>query len=259
MNAHYRVAVVGSGSAGKDAALLAARAGLRTAVIGTGSLGGTGLHRGCDAVRALRACATQYDTLTRSSSLGMNVGHDMIDPAPVTNASARGINARADQAALPWPAVQQQNPSPGALGHVPAYGQIARIRVIARGSLQAWLGFSGSYALLCARDALFCARDAFQPAFDGGSFLPSDSGMPPGRRFPSPDSAPGSGRQRKCWIEQSSQRPLKAQRVLSSLYLVCGSIRFGLFAESWPTTALRRAHRPTTARFGNRVQVLASP
>jgi choline dehydrogenase-like flavoprotein len=45
----YQVAVVGSGSAGKDAA----RAGLRTVVIEAGSLGGTGLHRGCDAVRAL--------------------------------------------------------------------------------------------------------------------------------------------------------------------------------------------------------------
>lgn len=56
MNAHYQVAEVGSGSAGKDAALLAARAGLRTVVIEAGSLGGTGLHRGVNAVRALRAC-----------------------------------------------------------------------------------------------------------------------------------------------------------------------------------------------------------
>lgn len=73
MNAHYQVAVVGSGSAGKDAALLAGRAGLRTVVIEAGSLGGTGLHRGCDAVRALRACATQYDWLTRSNRLGLHL------------------------------------------------------------------------------------------------------------------------------------------------------------------------------------------
>src|SRR5919109_1300006 len=73
MNAHYQVAVVGSGSAGKDAALLAGRAGLRTVVVEAGSLGGTGLHRGCDAVRALRACATQYELLTRSSRLGLHL------------------------------------------------------------------------------------------------------------------------------------------------------------------------------------------
>ena len=74
LNAYYLVAVVGSGSAGKDAALLAARAGLSTALIEAGSLGGTGLHRGCDAVRALRACASQYDALIRSSGLGLHLG-----------------------------------------------------------------------------------------------------------------------------------------------------------------------------------------
>jgi pyruvate/2-oxoglutarate dehydrogenase complex dihydrolipoamide dehydrogenase (E3) component len=73
MNAHYQVAVVGSGSAGKDAALLAARAGLRTVLIEAGRLGGTGFHRGVNAVRALRACATQYDLLTRCSRLGLQL------------------------------------------------------------------------------------------------------------------------------------------------------------------------------------------
>lgn len=73
MNGHYQVAVVGSGSAGKDAALLAARAGLSTVVIEAAKLGGTGLHRGCDAVRALRACATQYDRFTESNRLGIHL------------------------------------------------------------------------------------------------------------------------------------------------------------------------------------------
>jgi hypothetical protein len=107
-------------------------------------------------------------------------------------------------------------------GRVLAYGQIARRRVIARrGSLQAWLGSSGSCALLCARDARFCARDAFRPAFDGASFSPSGSAMPRGRRFPSPGSGRGSGRRQKRWIGRSSRGPpRKAQRVLSSFYLV---------------------------------------
>jgi pyruvate/2-oxoglutarate dehydrogenase complex dihydrolipoamide dehydrogenase (E3) component len=73
MNGHYQVAVVGSGSAGKDAALLAARAGLRTVLIEAGSLGGTGFHRGVNAVRALRACATQYELLTQSNRLGLHL------------------------------------------------------------------------------------------------------------------------------------------------------------------------------------------
>src|SRR5689334_21660794 len=73
MNHHYQVIVIGSGSAGKDAALLAGRAGLRTVLIEAGKLGGVCLHRGVHAVRALRACATQFEGTERSSRLGTSI------------------------------------------------------------------------------------------------------------------------------------------------------------------------------------------
>ena len=73
MNHHYQVIVIGSGSAGKDAALLAGRAGLRTVLIEAGEVGGVCLHRGVHAVRALRACATQSEALERSARLGTSI------------------------------------------------------------------------------------------------------------------------------------------------------------------------------------------
>jgi pyruvate/2-oxoglutarate dehydrogenase complex dihydrolipoamide dehydrogenase (E3) component len=71
MSYNYQVIVIGSGSAGKDAALLAARAGKRTLLIEAGRIGGTGVHRGCHAVRALRACATHYDRVVEGDRLGV--------------------------------------------------------------------------------------------------------------------------------------------------------------------------------------------
>ena len=71
MSYNHQVIVIGSGSAGKDAALLAARAGKRTLLIESDRIGGTGVHRGCHAVRALRACATHYDRVMGSDRLGV--------------------------------------------------------------------------------------------------------------------------------------------------------------------------------------------
>src|ERR1700746_3979189 len=60
----YQLAVIGSGAAGREAAILAARNGLRVALIEQNGLGGTSFHRGYYAVRAFRACAE----LSRASS-----------------------------------------------------------------------------------------------------------------------------------------------------------------------------------------------
>jgi dihydrolipoamide dehydrogenase len=71
MSYQYQVIVIGSGSAGKDAALQAARSGLRTLLIESGRIGGTGIHRGCHAVRTLRACATHYERVRESHHSGV--------------------------------------------------------------------------------------------------------------------------------------------------------------------------------------------
>ena len=74
MSTQYQIIVVGSGSAGKDAALLAARSGFSTLLVEAADMGGTCLHRGVHAVRALRACATHRDDLReRSSRMGTSV------------------------------------------------------------------------------------------------------------------------------------------------------------------------------------------
>ena len=57
MTASYQLAVIGSGAAGREAAMLAARNGLRVVLIEQNGLGGTSFHRGYYAVRAFRACA----------------------------------------------------------------------------------------------------------------------------------------------------------------------------------------------------------
>jgi len=73
MAQHYDLAVIGSGSGGREAALLAAQQGLRTAIIEMGKLGGTCYHRGSHAVRALQACACQFHDSWRSGRFGNKV------------------------------------------------------------------------------------------------------------------------------------------------------------------------------------------
>ena len=70
MSNHYQIAVVGSGSGGREAAFLAAQKGLRTALIERDKIGGVSFHRGCYAVRALQACAFQYRNGLRSGRFG---------------------------------------------------------------------------------------------------------------------------------------------------------------------------------------------
>jgi dihydrolipoamide dehydrogenase len=107
MSYQYQVIVIGSGSAGKDAALQAARAGLRTLLIESGRIGGTGIHRGCHAVRSLRACATHYERVKESHHLG--VYPDLIIThwaswlevqSRVTNRLAKELSCALDSAAV---------------------------------------------------------------------------------------------------------------------------------------------------------------
>ena len=51
MTTSYQLAVIESGAGGREAAILAARNGLRVALIEQNGLGGTSFHRGYYAVR----------------------------------------------------------------------------------------------------------------------------------------------------------------------------------------------------------------
>jgi len=73
MSNQYQVAVVGSGSGGREAALLAARKGLRTAIIERNMIGGVSFHSGCYAIRALQACALEYRNGLKSGVFGSRI------------------------------------------------------------------------------------------------------------------------------------------------------------------------------------------
>jgi len=73
MAQHYDLGVIGSGSAGRWAALLGARRGLRTAVIEEANIGGSSFHRGSYAIRALLACARQFRDRLKSGRFGNRV------------------------------------------------------------------------------------------------------------------------------------------------------------------------------------------
>jgi len=66
----YQVAVVGSGSAGRAAALLAANQGLQTVLIEKDRIGGTAFHNGCYAITGLLGCARQFRDSQRSDRFG---------------------------------------------------------------------------------------------------------------------------------------------------------------------------------------------
>jgi len=72
-NAEVGLGVIGSGSAGRWAAVLGARRGLRTAVIEGANLGGSCFHRGSYAVRALLGCARQFRERLKSGRFGNRV------------------------------------------------------------------------------------------------------------------------------------------------------------------------------------------
>ena len=70
---NYHLIVIGGGAAGKDAALFAARAGIKTLLVEKDQLGGTSYHRGCYAMRALQACASATKTAERSERFGIGI------------------------------------------------------------------------------------------------------------------------------------------------------------------------------------------
>src|SRR6516164_6312544 len=70
----YHLIIIGGGAAGKDAALFAARAGIKTLLVEKDQLGGTSYHRGCYAMRALQACASAAKAAERSEEFGIGVG-----------------------------------------------------------------------------------------------------------------------------------------------------------------------------------------
>jgi dihydrolipoamide dehydrogenase len=74
MSYDYQLVVIGSGSGGKDAAILGARAGLRVLLVEKDSLGGTCFHRGVYAMRALHACAMNLKAAGESQRSGLSVG-----------------------------------------------------------------------------------------------------------------------------------------------------------------------------------------
>ena len=77
MSYQYQVVVIGSGSAGKEACLTAAKAGLRTLLVEERDLGGTSFYRGSYAVRALRACASYFKRTEKAPKVGTSL--DLIE------------------------------------------------------------------------------------------------------------------------------------------------------------------------------------
>jgi dihydrolipoyl dehydrogenase len=77
MSYQYQVVVIGSGSAGKEACLAAAKRGLRTLLVEERDLGGTSSHRGSYAVRALRACASYFKRTEKAAKVGTSL--DLIE------------------------------------------------------------------------------------------------------------------------------------------------------------------------------------
>jgi dihydrolipoamide dehydrogenase len=72
MNEKYQLAVIGTGSGGSEAALLAAKKGLKVVVIENGGLGGTRLHHGSYAVRALHASARLHGEFFKGKKSGVD-------------------------------------------------------------------------------------------------------------------------------------------------------------------------------------------
>jgi dihydrolipoamide dehydrogenase len=97
MNSPYQLAVIGAGSGGREAALVAAHNGLRVILIEREALGGTCLHRGFYCLKALRACveAGKYNPQKPEPKPGAG---DMASSLPDWVTTQRKIAGRLAQA-----------------------------------------------------------------------------------------------------------------------------------------------------------------
>jgi dihydrolipoamide dehydrogenase len=97
MNNQYQVIVIGSGSAGQEACLRAAKAGLRTLLVEERTLGSNSFHGGSHAVRALRACANYFKQTDNAKKFG--TGLDLIETnwASWLNAQRRNSGRLSDE------------------------------------------------------------------------------------------------------------------------------------------------------------------
>ena len=93
----YEIAVIGSGSAGKEAALLAAQHGRRVVVIEKETIGGTCFHRGCFAIRTLRACADAFHNRLFASRYGIDLDQTQVKTTGWAKVRRRVSSQLADQ------------------------------------------------------------------------------------------------------------------------------------------------------------------
>jgi pyruvate/2-oxoglutarate dehydrogenase complex dihydrolipoamide dehydrogenase (E3) component len=94
---NYEVAVIGSGSAGKEAALLAAKEGRHVVLIEKETLGGTCYHRGYFAIRILRACANAFHSRLFAARYGIDLDKTRIKATGWAEIRRRVSLALADQ------------------------------------------------------------------------------------------------------------------------------------------------------------------
>ena len=92
----YELAVIGSGSAGKEAALLAAKEGRRVVLIEKETLGGTCYHRGYFAIRILRACADAFHSRLFAARYGIDLDKTRIKATGWAEIRRRVSSALAD-------------------------------------------------------------------------------------------------------------------------------------------------------------------
>lgn len=97
MNNRYQLAVIGAGSGGREAALVAAQNGLRVVLIERETLGGTCLHRGFYCLRALRACVEAAKYRSRSTNFGCHPA-EAENRLPDWITTQRKVSARLTQA-----------------------------------------------------------------------------------------------------------------------------------------------------------------